>query len=696
MSSTAAKAKPGKSGATSPYAKKKKEEQAKKTAGKERGGGASKFQRAYAEICTKKMSPPVQADNGVMQGLASPNPIIEITYENFDKASIQALSRLFNMPDLVRSMSGLVFKSNEKDKKKAMSLARKQKVAKKEKKEKKEKTGKKGEKVDEKKDKAGKTKEDKRKEAPQVARPPADLVKTIAKLLFRASSLTQFSVVGVNLSLTDLRMLNKGLSLNKKINLESINFVRVPLGDKGLSELCPALCASGAESVRIVGCNVTDFGGVYIASIIRSHGSKRDEAIWSAGLRGAAVKAHSEECPKEIPRQGCLVLDFSHNRLADNSAQVIGEALANDAWLLGLNVGGNLISEKGGSCLRALVTADNKSIGDEVEKLIGDKITGTAETSAPAAAQLEIVMKAMKAWSRWRATSRDPIDMKPPRAASPLRSPRSSPERKKSDVKEAKKEVEAIEVEEMEEEVTHTADWNSISSHFKSSRSVLKRLQTFSAHDLTWALSSKKVLKSLALIEDINVESLLKISSFGGQLCSFLKVCWDMYASIRTGNFGQGKILELGFNVRKAFKGKKVPLESVGLGGGGGATIVVEVPKVSAPKVKPLKKAKSDPVKSNGGGGIKIPQMKEGESDKQMLNKLETMVEKISGEINRLETKIGARSTPVKKKSPVKKVASPKKGVSPKGSAKKGGDPEMMKEISEAVAARLKEIWKLN
>lgn len=168
-----------------------------------------------------------------------------------------------------------------------------------------------------------------------------------------------------------------------------------------------------------------------------------------------------------------------------------------------------------------------------------------------------------------------------------------------------------------------------------------------------------------------------------------------MYASVRTGNFGQGKILELGFNVRKAFKGKKVPLESVGLGGGG-ETIVVEVPKVSAPKVKPLKKAKSDPVKSNGGGGIKIPQTKEGESDKQMLNKLETMVEKISGEINRLETKIGARSTPVKKKSPVKKVASPKKGVSPKGSAKKGGDPEMMKEISEAVAARLKEIWKLN
>ena len=227
------------------------------------------------------------------------------------------------------------------------------------------------------------------------------------------------------------RMLGRGLSLDKKISLESINFVRVPLGDKGFSELCPALCASGAESVRVVGCNVTDFGGVYIASIIRSHGSKRDEAIWSAGLRGAAVKAHSEECPEQIGRMGCLVLDFSHNRLGDNSAQVIGEALANDAWLLGLNVGGNLITEKGGrwlyegleknSCLRALVTADNKSIGEEVEKLISDKITCTADTSAPSAAQLPVVMRAMKAWSRWRAGRPDPIDAKPIRATSPVR-----------------------------------------------------------------------------------------------------------------------------------------------------------------------------------------------------------------------------------------------------------------------------------
>ena len=120
------------------------------------------------------------------------------------------------MPDLVRSVSGIVFKSNEKDKKKAASLARNQKKAaggKKSKATKKEKekgrgsdTGKDGKKEQGVAKKiVEKQTDDKAREAPQIVRPPAELVKTIAKLLFRASSMTQFSVVGVNLSLTDVR-----------------------------------------------------------------------------------------------------------------------------------------------------------------------------------------------------------------------------------------------------------------------------------------------------------------------------------------------------------------------------------------------------------------------------------------------------------------------------------------------------------
>ena len=160
---------------------------------------------------------------------------------------------------------------------------------------------------------------------PSTNRPSSDLIKTLAKFLFRCPSLTSLSVIGLALSNTDLRTLGRALSMNSKVNLTSINFVRVPMGDGGLSELSPALCGSGAASISVVDCNVSDYGGEYVASIIRSHGARRDEAIWSAGLRGEPVRAHGDRCPRHIPEMGALVLDFSNNRLADNAAEVIGE-----------------------------------------------------------------------------------------------------------------------------------------------------------------------------------------------------------------------------------------------------------------------------------------------------------------------------------------------------------------------------------
>ena len=149
-----------------------------------------------------------------------------------------------------------------------------------------------------------------------------------------------------------------------------------------------------------------------MSSIIRSHGARRDEAIWSAGLRGRAVKAHSPECPPDLPKIGALVMDFSNNDMGDEAASAIAESLKNDTWLLGLNLGGNKVTDKGAedigkavavnTTLRALVLAGNDDISDGVEKVVKEGITVVAESEAPPAAGEEIVVRAMRLWQKWR------------------------------------------------------------------------------------------------------------------------------------------------------------------------------------------------------------------------------------------------------------------------------------------------------
>jgi hypothetical protein len=178
----------------------------------------SKFQSQYAEICQKKLSPPVQPDAHIMNSLSSPNPVLEVISENFKKTDVVALVRLLSIPDLVRSCRGLIFKSNEKKPVKSVTADKPKrgpplKNTSKGEKGEKGKNGKKGGKDGSKSDGAD--------SAPEVIvnRPNVDLVKTLAKFLRRAANLKTLSVVGLNFALSDVRLLAKGLCMNKKAQL---------------------------------------------------------------------------------------------------------------------------------------------------------------------------------------------------------------------------------------------------------------------------------------------------------------------------------------------------------------------------------------------------------------------------------------------------------------------------------------------
>ena len=155
-----------------------------------------------------------------------------------------------------------------------------------------------------------------------------------------------------------------------------------------------------------------------------------------------------------------------------------------------------------------------------------------------------------------------------------------------------------------------------------------------------------------------------------------------------------------------------------------GVTNVKTKSKVASSKITSKSNAKSPSSESTnytvedlialGAGDSSAP------TDEAMLNKLESLVDKITKEISRLESKIQTNNGVVVRSSPKRTGRSPsggsaRNGISGKGSSSKsspsplkkkqsaairddlkGHDPELLNEISQAVAARLKEMWKLN
>ncbi|KAE9050915.1 hypothetical protein PR001_g1955 [Phytophthora rubi] len=87
--------------------------------------------------------------------------------------------------------------------------------------------------------------------------------------------------------------------------------------------------------------------------LAKLHGVIKDEAVWSSSLRGEAAPNTS------MPE---LLINLSRNTLGDATAETICDALYNDKWLLGLNLGGNKISQQGTEAFIDTLANNNKTI----------------------------------------------------------------------------------------------------------------------------------------------------------------------------------------------------------------------------------------------------------------------------------------------------------------------------------------------
>ncbi|ETI40006.1 hypothetical protein F443_14487 [Phytophthora nicotianae P1569] len=178
------------------------------------------------------------------------------------------------------------------------------------------------------------------------------VVRSASASAYKTPNLVHFHLIGVRISLEDTPLLSKALFHCHQ--LEDVSLSGSNLGDEGLEAIaialgkCPAL-----HMISLAGCGLTDKAKDHIAKIIALHGVIKDESIWSSSLRGEAPFA---------PASPDLLINLSRNTLGDETTEAICDALHNDKWLLGLNLGGNHLSRQGTELFIDTLSKSNQTL----------------------------------------------------------------------------------------------------------------------------------------------------------------------------------------------------------------------------------------------------------------------------------------------------------------------------------------------
>lgn len=119
--------------------------------------------------------------------------------------------------------------------------------------------------------------------------------------------------------------------------LRFLSLRHVPLRDSGLDVLAPGLRACRCVYISLRDCKLTDASARALASIMRAHASRRDEATWAHTLRRGVVI--QEEAQAAARASGLAAFDIADNDLGDETSAEFAAAL--DEWLVGIHLAGN-------------------------------------------------------------------------------------------------------------------------------------------------------------------------------------------------------------------------------------------------------------------------------------------------------------------------------------------------------------------
>ncbi|KAL3673863.1 hypothetical protein V7S43_001550 [Phytophthora oleae] len=176
-------------------------------------------------------------------------------------------------------------------------------------------------------------------------------VRAACTSVYNTPHLVRFHLIGVQISPEVLPLMAKALFHSHE--LEDVSLNGTNLGDKGLEAIAIALgrCPK-LHLISLAECGLTDNAKDHIAKIISLHGVIKDEAIWSSSLRGEVANTSLPD----------LFINLSRNSLGDETAETICDSLCNDKWLLGLNLGGNHLSQQGTELFISTLTKSNLTL----------------------------------------------------------------------------------------------------------------------------------------------------------------------------------------------------------------------------------------------------------------------------------------------------------------------------------------------
>ena len=156
----------------------------------------------------------------------------------------------------------------------------------------------------------------------------------ISKNLSISNNLLSLSIINFELYSKYCLLINKGITNNKSLQALKLSHCLIQLNS--FESLIKSLYIHPSLSyLDLSNNNLTDKYGLIISKLITKHSQRRDQIIWSYGLRN--------EKPPMNSKMGLISLNLSWNKLSNESAEVIAKILGTDQYLRAVYLNENKI-----------------------------------------------------------------------------------------------------------------------------------------------------------------------------------------------------------------------------------------------------------------------------------------------------------------------------------------------------------------
>ena len=159
----------------------------------------------------------------------------------------------------------------------------------------------------------------------------------LSKHLSLTNNLLSLTISNFELYSKNVLLISKGLSTNKSLQILKISHCLIQLNS--FEDLIKSLHIHPCLSfLDLSNNNLTDKYGLIISKLITKHAQRRDQIIWSYGLRN--------EKPPLNAKMGLISLNLSGNKLGNESADYITKVLGTDQYMRAVYLNNNKIGNE--------------------------------------------------------------------------------------------------------------------------------------------------------------------------------------------------------------------------------------------------------------------------------------------------------------------------------------------------------------